>query len=48
MKSDGVVLDASRSGKDYVYLATSDPEIAAKYDMHPADEFMDEAADPGA
>ena len=48
MKSDGVTVDASRAGKDYVYLATSDPEIAVKYDMHPADEYMDDSVDPNA
>lgn len=41
MKSDGVRLDAGRSTVDHVWLVTSDPAIAAKYDMHDESEFND-------
>lgn len=42
MKADGVQVQPIRVDADSVYLATSDPEIAAKYDMHPEDEFLDD------
>jgi len=41
MLADGVTLDAERtSGDDYVYLMTTDPTIAKKYDMHDESEFL--------
>lgn len=47
MKADGVQLDPPGFGTadDYAFLVTTDPEIAAKYQMHPESEFLGEADD---
>jgi hypothetical protein len=43
MRADGVTLDPhGGSGDDYVYLVTTDPAIAKKYDMHDEGEFWGE------
>ncbi len=41
MKADGVVLDTRVSVMHHVYLLTTDPAVAAKYDMHDEAEFKD-------
>jgi hypothetical protein len=41
MLADGVTIDATReTAEDYVYLVTTDPVVAKKYDMHDEAEFM--------
>lgn len=46
MKADGVTLDPdSGTSDDYAYLTTTDPAVAAKYDMHDEAEFFNEEAD---
>lgn len=42
MKADGVVVAQDRSSSDTIYLATADPEVARKYDMHEESEFFTE------
>jgi len=44
MREDGVSLDPkSSSANEYVYLVTSDPEVAKKYDMHDEKDFWRES-----
>ena len=41
MKADGATADrASGTDEDYIYLVTTDPEVAKKYDMHDESEFL--------
>ena len=48
MQADGVVLDPDvRTADDYAHLVTTDPEVARKYDMHEASEFLEEDAEGG-
>jgi hypothetical protein len=43
MLADGVTLDPEGgTGDDYAYLATTDPSVAKKYDMHDETEFWDD------
>jgi hypothetical protein len=40
MRADGVMLDASIDAPHgFVFLVTTDPDVARKYDMHTEDEF---------
>jgi hypothetical protein len=44
MLADGVLLDSDNSTrKDHTLLVTTDPKLAAKYDMHAEEEFWDSA-----
>jgi len=46
MRADGVVLDPQGgTGDDYARLATSDPDVARKYDLHDEAEFWNEGLD---
>lgn len=46
MKADGVVLDTEGgTADDYAHLVTTDPAVAAKYDMHDEAEFFGEDGD---
>jgi hypothetical protein len=46
MRDDGVTLDPDGGGADdYVYLVTTDPEIAKKYEMDEEDEGWEEGAE---
>jgi len=48
MKADGVEMDPEGgTAEDYIYLFTTDPEVAKKYDMHDEREFLGEVADDG-
>jgi hypothetical protein len=48
MRADGVTLDPEgRTGDDYAYLVTTDPDVARKHDMHEESEFMGEPEDEG-
>ena len=43
MRSDGVTLESSgRAGSDFVYLVTTDPDIAQKHGMHDESEYWDD------
>jgi hypothetical protein len=43
MRADGVVLDPEGGAPDdYADLVTTDPDVAARYDMHDESEFFDE------
>lgn len=46
MLADGVQIDPNGgTADDYALLVTTDPEVAAKYQMHPESEFLGEADD---
>lgn len=48
MKADGVTMEpAGGAGDDYVYLVTTDPAVAKKYDMHEESEFWGGKQDDG-
>ena len=48
MRADGVTLDPSSAmDDDYVYLVTTDPAVARKYDMHEESEFSGDGSDEG-
>jgi len=40
MTADGVTLEPNAESDDYVWLVTTDPVLAAKYEMHEESEFM--------
>lgn len=42
MLADGVALE--EHGEDEVYLVTTDPDVARKYDMHDESELMPDDA----
>jgi hypothetical protein len=47
MKADGVTLEpGGGAAGDYVYLVTSDPAVAKKYDMHEESEFLGDDGAP--
>jgi hypothetical protein len=45
MRADGVTVEPRGGGGDDVYLATSDPAVARKYDMHEESEFWGDDQD---